>query len=814
MRIGLDLLPLQTEDSRGRGIGRFADRLARALLARPRGHEVVLYAHEGLDDSGPRRLPGPIVELPRPSRTGRSPRRTALEDRLNRNPERLDALLLLSPFELCPDYEPPARPLAGPLIAAVVHDLIPFLFPDRYLADPPNAVRFRKRLQTLKGYDRLLTISDCTRDDVIRLTGRPPATVATIGGAADAATFFADRSDRAIAEARGRLAALGIDRPYVFHLASRDDRKNLPGLLRAFGMLPGSLRDRHRLVVCGRLGDGYGAHARRLAAAAGVDDVAWIGGVDDDTLRMLYQHCAAFAFPSLYEGLGLPLLEAMHCGAAVIAGANSSQPEVVGDAGLLVDAQEPRAIAEGLRRLLAEPGLADELGRRAEIRAAGFTWEKAAGRALDSLEEAHAERSRPGRRPRPRLAMFSPYPPKGSGIADYATRLIRALDGRYAIDLYHESGYVPEPGLGTWRHACYDHRLYDRNAALAAYRGVVYHMGNSFYHKFIYEAILRHPGVVVLHDYSLSAFQFWFGSLAGAPPGHFEGELRRHDPANAEDHLSRLDEWHREPGGMQVATTRRGLYLNRRVFEASTAVIVHSPWCREQVAAQFPEHLGKTVVIPHGASATTIAPGRRDEVRRRYDLPLGALVFGSFGILSKGKMNVEALDAFAEVARARPDAMLIFVGADWERGEARSRACSLGLIDRVRFLGRRDDDEFEALMGAVDVGINLRLPPTNGETSGALLHLLRHGVPTVVTDVGTFGDYPDGVVRKVRWESEGPAGLARAWLELANDPAGRAALGESARRYVAARHSWADQAERYVEVIERVAGARGLATAS
>ena len=134
---------------------------------------------------------------------------------------------------------------------------------------------------------------------------------------------------------------------------------------------------------------------------------------------------------------------------------------------------------------------------------------------------------------------------------------------------------------------------------------------------------------------------------------------------------------------------------------------------------------------------------------------------------------------------------------------ARRTAARLGLGDRVRFLGRQPDEAFADLIAAVDVGVNLRLPPTNGETSAALLELLRAGVPTIITDVGTFSDYSDDVVRKVRWETDGTAGLTRVLRELADNLPARAALGRAAAAYVAERHGWPGAAARYAEVIER-----------
>ena len=111
----------------------------------------------------------------------------------------------------------------------------------------------------------------------------------------------------------------------------------------------------------------------------------------------------------------------------------------------------------------------------------------------------------------------------------------------------------------------------------------------------------------------------------------------------------------------------------------------------------------------------------------------------------------------------------------------------------MRFLGRQPAAAFADLMLVTDIGMNLRMPPTNGETSRALLSLLAAGVPTVVTDVATFSDFPASVVRKVHWETEGAAGLTRVMLELAGDREARERLGRAALSYVeftTSGHAW------------------------
>jgi glycosyltransferase involved in cell wall biosynthesis len=820
VRIGIEMVAVQSPWSRLRGIGRFSYHFVTALLAQAPEVEFVLYVHDGLPtDRVPHAPNARTVLLRREPEHGEQTLHDVMDRLARRNPDHLDLLLPLSPMELYGGYGPPAKPLNSLALATVVYDLIPFVFQEDYLDHPPSAIRLYDRLQDLKRYDVLLAISEATRADVFRLLGLPADRVVTIHCASEDRFFEPDRAEPLPLASAKVLRRLGIDRPFIFNLGGmdeRNDRKNLFGLIDAFGLLPEPLRQSHQLVISCFMNEAFAGRLRRRAGERGIENrLILTNEIDDETLRVLYQRCAVFAFVSFYEGFGLPLLEAMQCGAAVVGGNNSSQIEVIGDAGLLANTHDPADIAAKLEKVLSNRAVAADLRKRAVEQAKKYSWEKTARTALEAI--GRAVETRKGRRlrvdrshaPKPRLAVFSPFPPKVSGISDYIVQLLAHWKEHYAIDLFHEVGYVPDLGLSSHEFGCHDYRLFERLAAIRPYRGIIYQMGNSVYHRFVYETLLRHPGIITLHDFCLSAFQYWWAHLPGTAPDAFEHEIKHCCPDRAAEIISQLGEWAQEPGGIQVACARRGLYLNRRVFEHARAVIVHSPWCIEQVRDLFPQYLDRTVHIPQGAQAEPVTPERRAKARDRFDLPREALVFGSFGILSGGKMNTEAIEAFAVVARAHPSALFLFVGADWDQGAARRKAETLGLERRVRFLGRQPAPDFADLIAATDIGVSLRRPPTDGETSGALLHLLRLGVATIVTDVGTFADYPDTVVRKVRWETEGLPGLQRAMAELAAYPERRAALGQAAWALVAERHAWDRVARLYEDVIEQVAEPRG-----
>lgn len=222
----------------------------------------------------------------------------------------------------------------------------------------------------------VLTGSEATRRDLLECYDLPPDHVTVTPYAADP-RFRPEHPARAREAVRRRL---GVPSPYILSVGVLQPRKNLPRLVRAYARIAG--RVPHRLVLVGKEG-WANAELRAAAAALPVDrEVVFTGYVADADLPALYAGADVFAYPSLYEGFGLPPLEAMACGAPVLAGNTSSLPEVVGDAGLLVDPTSDRALVEGLERLLTDPAERDRLRAAGPQRAAEFSWERTARETL------------------------------------------------------------------------------------------------------------------------------------------------------------------------------------------------------------------------------------------------------------------------------------------------------------------------------------------------------------------------------------------------------------------------------------------------
>ncbi len=173
---------------------------------------------------------------------------------------------------------------------------------------------------------------------------------------------------------------------FVLAVGTLEPRKNLPRLVDGYTALPGDLQAAHPLVVVGARGWSTGPTLAALRSLG--EHCIQLGQVSDAALAELYRRCAVFCYPSLGEGFGLPVLEAMAAGAAVVTSNVSSLPEVGGDAVEYVDPSSVPSIAAGLRRVLSSPALRAELGSKARERAARFTWDRTAELTLAALERA------------------------------------------------------------------------------------------------------------------------------------------------------------------------------------------------------------------------------------------------------------------------------------------------------------------------------------------------------------------------------------------------------------------------------------------
>ncbi len=358
MRLAIDAS--RTTVPRVTGTERYAVRLLQALIALDSGHEITLYFRDP---------PPPGLFAPRPRVT----QRVIPFARAWTHARFAAALRQDQPdVTFVPAHTLPLC-FPGPGVVTV-HDLGYRHFPDAHPARQRRYLDLTTR-HSARRAAVVLADSGATAEDLALFYRTPPAKIRVVYPGVDAPPV----GDVAAVRAKYRLP-----QRYFLFLGTLQPRKNIAVIVQSYQRWRAAHPDDGAgLVLAGAKGWLYDD-----AWAAGLPGVTLTGYVDDGDRGALYAGALALVFPSLYEGFGFPVVEAMHCGAPVIASNTSSLPELAGDAGLLVDPLDVNAIAAKLARLAASAELRAELAAKGRARAAQFTWERAASLALRALEDA------------------------------------------------------------------------------------------------------------------------------------------------------------------------------------------------------------------------------------------------------------------------------------------------------------------------------------------------------------------------------------------------------------------------------------------
>ncbi len=406
MRIVIDLQGAQTE-SRYRGIGRYTLSLAKAIVRNRGDHEVLLVLNGLLQDSIPYIRSEFESLLPSENIYEWHAIGPVNDSDANNTWRRESAQLLREAFiqSLAPDVVHIPSFFEGYIDNAVTSiglydsctpvsvsmlDLIPLLNQEQYLA--PNALykkHYLQKIEQLKSAKKLFAISESARQEALEML--PFHTDDVVHQSIAIEPFFAPLNICADEYGLRRLS-LGISKPFVLYTGGADSRKNLPALIKAYTALPASLRDQHQLVFAGRMPEGNITELRLIAEQAGLrqDELYFTGYISDSELVELYNLCELFVFPSWHEGFGLPVLEAMACGAPVIAANTSSLPEVIGIDEALFCPFSLTDMSNKIRLALNDIDYRTKLKKNSIKQVQKFSWDTVARNSIKSLEDMQA----------------------------------------------------------------------------------------------------------------------------------------------------------------------------------------------------------------------------------------------------------------------------------------------------------------------------------------------------------------------------------------------------------------------------------------
>ncbi|WP_309711356.1 glycosyltransferase [Armatimonas sp.] len=761
MRVLVDLQALQTH-SKNRGIGRYTRDLLLALVPQleAQGAEVAVFADAQLPAPD---WPGFISFFDPGEFAKNSPESTLILETFLRA-QQADWVFVPSPVDegVTVDFSRlPTR------VATICYDLIPLIFAERYLPNPTDRASYDAAIATIRTADQVFGISEATCADTVRLLHRAPSTVHNI--AAGASAFFQPLSEEERAHGAEALRTeFGLEpEGFVLYTGGDEWRKNMDGLIRGFARLSVARKNALKLVIACRLRPEVIAELREVARKEGIAErLVLTNFVPDETLRTLYGLCALFTFPSRYEGFGLPIIEALGCGAAVCAADNSSLRELVTDPAHRYDPESPQSIADCLERLLADPVRLKKLRTEAPTQAAMWSWEasarRVAGVLLATTDPPPVFSVAATRLVMPSIAHVSPLPPSRSGIADYSAELLPYL--------HHHLPLTSFPHDGT--------------PALERHSLIIRQLGNSEVHGQMYAELKRIAGVTVLHDYGLGSILHFISQHRPEWGVRFADELRHHGGTElASEVQAKLTS-----GTWQLGELgERGVFVNRRIFTRSLGVIVHSKWARSQALSDHGD-LCPVTVIPHQMALPRPAEQEPAALRAKLDVPQETLLVVAPGFLAETKRSVPLLEAFAQLHTQHPQSSLVYVGSAefFPGGSLDSEIRKRGLENAVRVTGYVPHETLEDYLRVADVGVALRYP-FGGETSGSVLRLLAHGTPLIVTKIGSFAELPEDVALRIcpPTQDDEIAELVTALSTLANDKAKRQAMGTAAREWIA-----------------------------
>lgn len=788
MRIVIDLQGAQTA-SRKRGIGRYTLDLTHGIIRNREEHEVILVLNDMLSDSVldlrdefrdvlPRSnirvwsAPGP-TPVSNPENKDRADRANAIREAFIESLEP-DVVLVTSLFEgLGDDAVTSVNTASRARTAVILYDLIPLAMSDVYLKHEDRRVWYMDKIEHLKSADLLMSISAAAGQDGVNMLGCNPDSVVNIKGDANA-MFRPVAVPEMVANQLRR--SYGIRDRFLMYTGGTERRKNITGLIKAFAKLQAAQNGGIQLVIVCDAQQAAREKIAKLTRKCGLqpESVVVTGYVSDIDLLNFYNICTAFVFPSLMEGFGLPVLEAMRCGAPVIASNTSSLPEVVSREEALFDPADTAKMAAKIEQVMIDEDFRQSLAQHGLKQAKSFSWDRSAKIALAAIERLGPRRAAASGSAavKKRLAYVSPLPPEKSGISDYSAELLPALAEHYDIDVVVDQKKVTDPwitGKLTVRDVAWfaqHHHEYDR---------ILYHFGNSQFHRHMFGLIGETSGVVVLHDFFLSAARSAF------MPETWLHEL----------HYSHGYQAIAEIAAADPEYTVLQYPANLDILQLAYGTIVHSDYAR-QLAIRFygPAAGGNLRVLPQLRAPVTYARKQRAKAKADLKLPEDSILIASFGMVDPAKLNNALLKVFLESNFVdNPNVYLVFVGANhgglFGKKLKRCIAAS-GLGHRIRITGWIDNDMFRRFLNAADIAVQLR-GQSRGETSRTVLDCMAHGIPTIVNANGSMAELDPFAVR-ILPDAFDHLELTAALEELVSDVNIRDELGSRGKNLICTRH--------------------------
>lgn len=802
MNIGIDSQAFQAEVSRNRGIGRYSYELVKAILKNNNSHDININLSGLYEET----LSDIINELSGFSNVATIVCKNLLDMKSlgpdERNvmyninsyilkkqftKQKLDILLIQSLFE---GYDGNAvvpnqlSTLTNITKSAILYDLIPLIYKDIYLNNQSVKEWYFKRLHLLYEMDLVLAISESARQDAIEYLGLLPEKVVNISGAVGNNFYKIENIDDQVKYQL--FNKYNINKKYILYTGGIDFRKNIEASIEAFSKIDTSLLNEYQFVIVCTITDDVKNKMEYFIKKLGLEKskVVFTGYIPDIDLNLLYNLCDLFIFPSLYEGFGLPVLEAMKCGAAVIASNSSSIPEIVGECDCLFNPKNIDDISKKINNFLTDSSLRKTTKEYLYQRSKDFTWDNSANKALAAFEDSKNKVHSPKNifyfsEFRKKIAFFSPLPKIKSGISDYSESLIPFLANYFDIDLYIDD-YEVESDILCANYSIYNYRSFETNKD--KYDLILYHFGNSPFHYYMYDMLEKYPGIVVLHDFFLGEFINYISQQRGGKEFFYQ-TLRYSLGAKSDDYIKNLQKDFEIPS--QIFSE---LPLNKAIIDNSLGIIVHSNYAKE-LFHQFYPQLQKKVSIVKIFAKTAPESSLENKIQLKKELGFesDSIIICAFGHIVPTKQYDFIINCFNNIDVLN-NINIVFAGELPQGAYADSLQHLIRkspIKDKFRITGYIDDLLYKKYLEITDIAISLRFN-SRGESSAALIKNLAYGIPTLVNSYGSFDEFPDNVAIKIRPNCQDD--FVTKILQLIRDKNIRTQIAQNARQYIYENH--------------------------
>lgn len=631
----------------------------------------------------------------------------------------------------------PVFPSSGATNVLLFHDIIPFLYYRNYFHDHEGLPRkdYAQRFRECYRTDLFVTNSQTTADDLMVYFGIDSSRIVPILGAA---------ADRGKLVPKAPEIASRLKDGFVFMPSGDDLRKNNLTAVQAFASLSSTLK----LVITSRFSEGT---KRELSNAC--PDIIFAGSVDNDEFLWLLDNAKVVYFPPEYEGLGMPILEAVERDAVVACSNIPVFAEINQQAFFYFDPKSVTSIHDALSKALAvnkQEHIASVRSAYKEILGT-FSWQNTAKKFIAALRQAQPA---PARK---RLAIFCPSPSSYSAVGKYAFEAHAELSRFFDIDYYAEDGVTAfnptRPNILEYAANYYPASSFSPDKA-SQYDHILYNIGNSEFHIDTILNALRLPANAIIHDTRLNGIFDWLQRQGFLTPERRQLEAVLNDAFGTKDTDCLVS----------LTTNQKTLYCHSQFAENAI----------KQIGKQVP----KVVHTIHPIGVPGI------ELER-----LGGGTTVSFaGIISEDK----GIGLVAEIAQQKDVWVKVF-----GFGVLGNSPLLENLSENVQIMTDLTDKDFQDSLRQTDILVNYR-PNYHGETSRSVLEAMRHGAVVIVKDVGWYGELPDDVVVKVANEQE----VLKAIKALLAAPKHRRAIAQQARQYLRENYNYKLYAENLAKELQ------------